>query len=171
MIVHMSAFRVPKDYYTTAIQFSKCLLCEKARLLHCFIVPEPCGYRMVTSPLDQASLCGALLYPLALGTYWELASCFGIVEVIGRVRLCSVRAIRTICTIGVVYRSNLGFHGLRVLEGKVVGSDDRVGVIDSDLPDVGHGLDLGGYLLDLFVRHGQAKLANTCLDRVPARKS
>ena len=52
----------------------------------------------------------------------------------------------------------------------MVGTDDRVGVVKSNLADVRNSLDLGSALLVLRVGHLQAKLLSTALDRVPSSK-
>lgn len=57
-----------------------------------------------------------------------------------------------------------------LLQGQVVRPDDGVGVVDGNLSDIGHGLDLARHLLALRVGHGQAELLHTRLDGVPARQ-
>lgn len=54
------------------------------------------------------------------------------------------------------------------LEVAVVGSDDAVGIVDGNGPDIGKSLDLGRALLVLDVGHVEVKLLRTRLDGVPA---
>ena len=56
-------------------------------------------------------------------------------------------------------------------DGAVVDTEDRVDVFHRLSTDVGELLDLGGGVLDLFVRHGQLELFHSGLDGVPASQS
>ena len=56
------------------------------------------------------------------------------------------------------------------MQSQVEAADNRIGVVNGDWPDVSQRLDLGRHLLDLVIRHDQAELPNSCLDRVPARQ-
>lgn len=57
------------------------------------------------------------------------------------------------------------------LDTTVVGADDGIGIIDSNRTDVGQGLDLGGTVLVLLIRHLNVQLVSTRLDSVPSGKS
>ena len=60
---------------------------------------------------------------------------------------------------------------LVVNEVVVVSRDDRIRVVESDLLDVGHDLDLSSDLLVLSIRHVVPELVGTALDGVPASQS
>lgn len=57
------------------------------------------------------------------------------------------------------------------LKVAVVGTDDAVGIIDGDGPDVGQSLDLGRARLVMLVGHLDLELLSTRLDGVPARQT
>ena len=46
-------------------------------------------------------------------------------------------------------------------------SDYRIDIIDCQLPDVGHSLDLTRHNLNIVVAHAQVKLLHATLDSIP----
>ena len=57
------------------------------------------------------------------------------------------------------------------LEVAIVGTDDAVGIIDGNGPDVGQSLDLGRARLVVLIGHLDVELLGTRLDGVPARQT
>lgn len=58
-----------------------------------------------------------------------------------------------------------------ILELEVERPNDGICVVDGQRANIRHGLDLLGYLLDLVIGHGEAKLLDTALDGVPASQT